>query len=660
VRRFFWQLLFGASALAAPVVLTGVSGLGGSGSGFDEALLFVVRSVAALVVMSVPGIGALAVLARRLPALPTRLSLSAGVVVAGSATLWWLVFWLWVALAPAGVVAAIAGYVAAAAVAAAWLPWGSGEGVPLASLLLVVLATVLLASGGLFARGGLPIALASAQSIYSRSDNQFPHEWVSRVLDGADLNEHALGGWPLAERPPVQASYTLPVVALSGDDDRARQMASQIGGSLLQALAVVGSLLVLWAAGVRHLRLVAAGLLVTLTSFVALGTVYVWPKLFPSGLLLIALAIFLEQGRGGDARSRAGTGTGANEVDGDIDNGRRSSSSSLDVLAWAVALTLGAVSLVAHPIGLLGLPVVVVAIVRHRIPLPGPRRWPSVLALPVIFIGGWLVFRLTSESPPSLIAQWHLAGIDGMDVEGPLLQVVIDRYRSIGLGGALQLRLENLWIFGGGEVVEGVRLAMSSGDVSAVARRSFGAPILTPGVLLLAVPLLWWWRRLGRAAATLLVGSMLSLVAWLAVMFGPPAAAAVTYHGPYAAFLAVTAVLAIAVVRLLPRWAVAVIVVAQAGLWLWLVLVRAGSTSCFTTNWCTPYEADPAEIGPGVFYPGVFVLALIGACLLVAALHRLTTAGESSLDGTGPASEGALTSVGRPAPGDVSASGRGD
>lgn len=589
------RVLVALVAVGAPAVLVVIGSVPVGASGLGQVARLVPYAAAALVVMAVPGAGTVAAVLRRWPNAGEQLAVVVGAGIVGSVTLWWVVLWLWALWAPLGVTLGVAGYIAGLVAVVAWLPWGGPLPRRLLACLVVVLAAFLVANGVLFARGGLPVALNATQSLYGSADNYFPHDWAGRVLDGDDLAAPALGGWPPSDRPPVQAAVTLGVVALSED----RELASHVGGSLLQSLGVLGVVVVLAALGAKGRRLGVATLLVTLTAFVTISTVFVWPKLFPSALLVVAAAVFLEQTRD-----------------------RRSSppADATNVLGWAVVAGLVAISIVTHSIGLLGLPMLAVIAWRHWFALPAVRQLLPVLVVPVMVAGWWFVYRVFVDPAPSAVAQWHLAGIAGNEVQGPLLETVVDRYRQIGVGGALRQRLENLWILSGGRAV--TRMVEEAGEAPAVAvaRRSFQAPMLAPGLLLVALPLLWWWRRLGRGAASLLVGAALSMGLWVLVWFGPPVGAAVTSHGPYAAFLAVGVVLALAVVRLLPRWCGWVLLAAQGALWLWLMLGLAGTRLCLERTTCAPLPIPEGSIGPGVFVAPVFALALVGVALLYGAV----------------------------------------
>jgi len=600
-----------AIGVIAPVVLVVAARTPAGAPATVEVAAFALFAAAALVVMAAPGVGALGLALRRLPELAEYRTLLVATVVVAAAVQWWITFWLWSIAPAAGRVVAVLVYGVGVLAAASRGPLLRRLGRPALALLALPLAATLVANGVVFMRGGVEIPLAAAQSVYGMADNWFPHEWVDRVLDGRDLQVDVLGGWPIVDRPPVQAAFTLPVAAVSGDT----QLASHLGGSLLQGLGVLAGIVSLAVAGARRQRLVVAGLLVTLTAFVTFGTAYVWPKLFASGLVLLAAAVFVEIGRSEPVwrRQRPDVGDSAHRL-------RPAPPPASTGPAWAAVLALLAISVIAHPVGLLGLPLVIIAGLRHPLPLPPRQWWVPLAVVPGVFATSWLFYRGVVDPASSRMAQWHLAGADRTASDGSLVAVILDRYREIGVAGAVRQRLENLELFGGVGYVRWLGDGGLETSFGTIVRRSFRVPLLTPGVLLLAVPLVWWWRRLATAAVTLLVGGAVSLALWLAVMFGPPLATAVTTHAPYAAVLAVTVGLALVVVTLLPRWAGIVAVVVQGSLWFVSAFHRASEGLCAQSGMCVPFELSGGG-GPGaaVSVPAL-AMSAVGVGLLVLAL----------------------------------------
>jgi hypothetical protein len=501
--------------------------------------------------------------------------------VAASGTLFWVAWWAWVYRPPLGRAAAVALWLAVVLVLGASRTAGGRPSLrpTLAALSLApVLAVAFVAALGL--HGGVAVAPEIAQgSTFSTADNFFPKEWMDRVDHEDDLRAPALG-WPLVERPPAQAAWTLPAYTIASN----KAFAYEVLSATLQAVAATAAVTLLAVLGLRSWRLVAAASLVWLAIFFMFNVVFVWPKLLPAALLVLVVATLLER----DVSAPAWVGVGL-----------------------AVSL-----SVVAHPGGLLAAPAIGVVAVLVR-------GWPRdrtalivVAAAAALVLAPWIAYQTFYDRGQSLLLKWHLAGFNDPSDPRSFLQVLRDQLRDLGVSGWFRNRWENLKYLFGPEVfapsrpkswAEARQRAINAGTVN---------PLWSGGVLLLTAPVLFLRRRYSRETAIVNVAAAVGLLIWITVEWGPPASPASTNNGPYGLFLLFAIGLAAACGQVLPGYALAALCAIQAAVLVWVTAPLGAQNACSLTQMCLPQSYPAGAVRAEQW---LLPLALVSVAALVAA-----------------------------------------
>lgn len=323
-------------------------------------------------------------------------------------------------------------------------------------------------------------------------DNELPRLFAERLWQGESPRPF-VGDWLSSDRPPLQTGWVLltwPVLDALGLD---RDTAAATAGMCFQLLWILAA----WSLA-RHLGVPQRGA-IALVAAVALNgvmlqyTIYVWPKL---GAAALTVAAFLCWREGRTAAHFAIGGVCA-------------------ALGWLAHGGVAFSILAMAPLALLW---------RRRIPL---RRWVPAAVAFALCAAPWLAYQRLYDPPGNRLLKWHLAGSPGIDARG-FLETLRDRYREVGVAGAVEARTANLRMQIGGRWPDGPTLV---GDRPGHARRAeetaFLLRSLAAWTLALAVPILWIFRRprlpaaarrhLPAAAGWLLAG----LAAWLALLFPP-------------------------------------------------------------------------------------------------------------------------------------------
>lgn len=579
--------------IASPVVVGVSSQLGPSAPGSVQALAFVSLMLAMAFVLFVPGYAAALVLIRREPLLSRRPALLFGVVLLVSSLLWWLVFWSWVLAPVVGASLAVIGY--------GWGVWSSARigsqwcrrSVPLLALCVLPLASVLLPAGIVYSRGAMPVPIESMQRLLiPTADNAFPLEWSTRVAEDMDLGAPALGGWSLSERPPVQAAFSMPFELVRAD----RQLVSQVTGSLLAGVALVGIVLLFSMVGLRGRRLAVAALLVALTGFMSVFTMYVMSKLFPAAVILVVMAVIIEST--GDRRTR-GALAGS--------------------LAWVVMAGLVAMAVVAHPVGMASLPMVVLLWLFFRSPPPAWSFAIGCVAIASAFGALWVTYRLMmgAEEGPSII-RWHLAGVTDAADTRSVLTAIVDEYGRLGIGGWFTQRWGNVLAALGWERIGNGLSGRSRWPIWAFNLSTIN-PLWSGGLLLFVLPVVVVrWRSLPRILRVMAIAAVVNLAGWIVLAFGPPSAATITYQSPFAVLVVLAIVLAATAVLILPPWVGRSILGLQAIIWAWMLWVISARDAC--TTMCQPSTYPEWMVRSGNVLLPVMALSAVGVALLLGAI----------------------------------------
>ena len=497
-----WPLAVGVGLVALPLVYALCTHVWLASGSVPSAAALVVGMSTAFAAMMLPG-GALFLLVthdRR--GWGTGLASATLTVVAGSAVIAWVCLWFAIANPVLGFVVYGVMYLASICVITDLARTELRRLVMVAGVLGVGLAACVTLSAVFYAHGGLAVATEIGSTrTFATSDNIIPQYWVLRIEHDQDLRSPGLG-WPLADRPPVQAGLVFPLESLSAATGGNAEVAYQLPAVALQGLAVTAVAVLVTQLGFTRRRRLAALLLVVMTPFVAYNTIFVWPKLLAAAFLLLAVAALFE--------------------DGDAIRGS----------TWLLVGAAVSLSLLSHPgssFSLTVLAVVLVALWRRRVAF-GP--WLGALFALFAVLLPWGLYRLVYDHSTSWLLKQHLAGvIDHRDHRG-VLQSIVDQYRSLGVSGWIRNRLDNLrdlvWRPG--------RTHLPSSWTGRFLTLGTYSPLWSGGLLLLAAPLLFA-RRLPRNVRLMAVAGLAATLVWTVIEFGKPAADAVTHQGPYAAFL---------------------------------------------------------------------------------------------------------------------------
>jgi hypothetical protein len=389
-------------------------------------------------------------------------------------------------------------------------------------------------------------------------DNVIPYFFGESMYQGAVPRGLLIPGWHFSDRPPLQAGLLLLQLPL-GYLVRQPQNYSLVAGCALQC-AWVPAVRALWlAAGLSPRRAGLALLLVVVTGFALVNTVFTWPKMLSAALFTVAVSLAL------------------------IDRSPKDRATSFIraiLLGLALALAFlahGGVTFTLLPFGLL---------------LLLPRYYPGLLSLATtgivagVTVLPWLLFQTRYDPPGDELIHQHLAGHSKSWVsDQPLWQNLRAAYEDLTVGQILENKWANLaalfrasphpaddqypWPPIGSPAPWPV-------DATALRRCEFLCLVWAPGLLnfgWLAAVISIQHRPLavnpdlGIAVPCLCVASVL---AWVVLMFGP--GSTVIHQGSYATVILLFASLA-AWITSLRGWLPYLLLVAQGALFAagWLL-----------------------------------------------------------------------------------------
>jgi hypothetical protein len=431
-----------------------------------------------------------------------------------------------------------------------------------------------------FVHGGAESPLTTAASRFSHllpPDNEIPRfyaEWF--FAQGHDGVAPVFPGeWLASDRPPLQVGYVLSQRPFGWDQDGLNY---QVLGVVLQQLWIVGLWALLLAArvgrGTRGLAMVAA----LASNLAIVNGFFVWPKLLPAAMLLAVAALVITPLWAGLRRS-----------------------------LWAAGLIAGlcALAMLGHGSSVFGiLPLALIAAYRG---LPS-WRWIAVgAAVGVALMASWSAFQKYDSPPGNRLLKWSLADVTEIDDRGAA-ETIVDSYREVGIGGALDNKVDNfVTMSGGAPAFNGIEDAIRTGDAEAIVRafRAVWFFYLLPslGLLLLApVAMAAAWRRARHDAAewslalSCFVVFAIGAVSWALLMFGDPESRAIIHVGSY----------------LLPLLGIAGAVAGLRAAYPRLALYLVGANALFTLAVYAPSFDPPAGSGYSVLAAVLVAASLAG------------------------------------------------
>lgn len=443
-----------------------------------------------------------------------------------------------------------------------------------------------------FLYGGYDTPLQTAASRFTWAlpiDNQLPLLFARHVEQvGHETPIPLVGDWLPSDRPPLQSAFWL-AHSVRSLPDAAAAVDYQVLGVLLQSTWVLGVWVLVGSLAVRRTTAVLAVAACAGLSVVFLNTFYVWPKLLAAAFVVAALGLVLRP-------------LGARPV-------------PRMVLATALAcfgfLSHGGVAFVL-------LPLVVVAAVAV---LRSAQRWRAAAmcaAVAAVVLVPWVLFQRLVAPPADRLLKWMLAGVVPVDPR-PATEVVVERYREVGLDGAFANKLDNLReivSMPASGAVEAARAAGLHGFdvVVSVARVQYFHSLLPSLGLLIALAIVALVpgarHTTDRRAGVVLLGvGLASVVFWVLVMFGPRTT--INHQGTYALQLVLASALVCLGASRSTR-ATAVVV---------------GLSGVLGLALCLPHLPDPTDPGPMGLSRSALVVLVVGAATFVGALVALARTG---------------------------------
>ncbi len=430
-------------------------------------------------------------------------------------------------------------------------------------------------------------------------DNQIPYLFAERLYDHVDPRE-LIGEWHSSDRPPLQTGIVLlqlPLGNLTGEPELY---------SLLVACAAqcawVPAVWALWRlGGLPQRRAGRALLLVVLTGFAMVNTVYTWPKLLAAALVLfgVGLAVFGREPGRPFPLLRAGL---------------------LGLASGLGMLAHGGVAFTLLPLALM------LVLPRYY---PGLTRLAAGAAAFALTMAPWALYQKYYDPPGTKLLRYHLAGkSETWQDDRPLWRNLIDAYGQLSAGQILENKLANLRVL----LVmaprppddqypwpRGKNLPPYPADPTSYRRCEFltlfwSLGLLNLGWLAALVSTRCQSLRLDRElGVTVPALGLVSVLVWVLLMFGP--GTTVIHHGSYATFLLLFAPLAAWLAALPPRLAYPLLAVQGVAL---------------TAGWFLTSPAN--DYGP----PNVFLIPLAAFFFAALAKVALGPAPPAGVAGAGP------------------------
>jgi hypothetical protein len=543
-------------------------------AGIWAAPLLAVLAVAACSLVFAPGLALLGLAGVRVPA-----CLAPGLVVIGSATAGWVLFWAWFANSFIGLCSSVA-LLVAAMIVLRFKPVRISD----RRVALPVLVSVLVCVGYLSVAGNRGGMSEGSQLVACRywaiMDNEIPRQFADCLIHNrAGLKPFLLSDWHSSDRPPLETGMLMTVYPLAGKEES--RVAYLLLGTAINGFWIMGLWGFLRALGVAERRILLATILVALVGAVFINTVYTWPKMLSAALTLTVAAAVLTHNCPKKMRAL--------------------------VIGSAAAL-----SMLAHGSAAFAL--------AGLAPLFWLRRkeWQlreviATAAVAALIYCPWIAYQTFYDPPGNRLVKWHLAGVVPLDEDRSSLRAIAESYREIGFRGFAVNKLHNLRMLAGdptdwnGACARGN--AQPGWDSTVVGRmRHFFLLRLGPAptLLLAGLPLLLL-PRIRQAAGLKPVAVVLIATALVFVLleFGStPQTTTWLCHAPYTLLLLWCALGALALGELDRRWIfifVPLQLVLFVGLWDYGVSRQSALAP--------PAEAGTVD-GMAIFIAGLAFLAL--------------------------------------------------
>jgi hypothetical protein len=550
------------------------------------ALAVSVLYIGAAVIAVTPGVALLSVFARRRALSP---AIALGLLLAGSGGAAMAAFWAWYASPGFGRLfdAGLGG--ASVVVIAVFGRRGDLRDAGLSVPMLLGLAIGLTFTGLAFIQGdGIAhnVLTAIEGTYWQTGDNRLPLKLAETVAEHGKLSGYLVGDWLASDRPPLQSGYALaqwPLWTKFGNPAGYQLLSTGLSASWLPALWVV-----LRSRGVGQWRVLVVVLATTLTGFVLVSDVYVWPKMLAGTFALGALAIVLSLD-GADRR----------------------------LLGWMLAVTLATLSMLAHGGTIFALIPLIPFALRRRARIPLRALAASVVPAAACYVP-WMLFQRLVDPPGDRLLKWQIAGVIGIDSRG-FLKTLVMQYQALSVHQLLANKWANVEALVASPFVwhtMAPESAWRAGFLGFARLAELNDLLPAAGLLLLGVAALAFKssRRALAPAAPLAVVCGIGIAAWVILLWGSVdnGITAINHQGAYAVIVLFIALCALAVTYL--PWPAA-------------TLLLLGNAAWFAVSWVPGLGFTPAATAETrsmmQFSPAMLLVCLAGLILAPAAIAWL-------------------------------------
>jgi hypothetical protein len=502
-----------------------------------SALAVVVLYIGAAVIAVTPGVALLSVFARRRALSP---AIALGLLLAGSGGAAMAAFWAWFASPGFGRLFDVALGGTSVLVIAVFGRRGDLRDAGLSVPMLLGLAIGLAYTGLAFIQGDglahVPL-LAVSKTYWYTADNKLPLILAQMVAAHEKLSGYMVGGWLASDRPPLQSGYALaqwPLWGTAGQEAGYQLLSTGLSASWLPALWVV-----LRSRGFGQWRVLIAALATTLTGFVLVSDVYVWPKMLAGTFALGALAIVAS----------------LDETD------RRP-------LGWILAVTLATLSMLAHGGTIFALIALVLFVLWRRTRIPLRALAASVVPAAACYVP-WMLFQRFVDPPGDRLLKWQIAGVIVPDSRG-FLKTLVMQYQALSFHQLLINKWTNVAALVANPFVWHTlnpEYAWRSGFLGLARLAELNDLLPAAGLLLLGVVALAFKpsRRALAPAAPLAAMCGVAIVGWVILLWGSQGISTINHQGAYAVIVLFIALCALAVTYL--PWPAAALLLAGHAVW---------------------------------------------------------------------------------------------
>ncbi len=368
-----------------------------------------------------------------------------------------------------------------------------------------------------FLHGGSDLALPTSSTRFSGplpSDNDIPQFYSSWFFENGHSGTPPLfgGEWLSSDRPPLQIGYVLSQRTFAWD----AMLHYEVLSSVVQQLWIVAMWAVLCAAGLGRFPRGLAMLAAMVSDVAILHGFFVWPKLIAATFLLAALALVLAP---------------------QWERWRR------DPRVGALLAALCALALLSHGSSAFGVvPVLVLGALRG---MPSGRWLGAALLAGFLLMAPWSAYQRYADPPGDRLLKWQLGGVMEIDDRGAV-EAIVDSYREVGLGGAIDAKWDNFAEMSGvphapGKIDEGID-ALGDGEfeqaIAAFRDPRFFSLLPVLGIFLIAPVAMLLARDRGRRriaewrfALFCFAFVAIGCLAWGLLLFGSPNAIAFLHVG---------------------------------------------------------------------------------------------------------------------------------